>query len=406
MVVKNQAKPGGVLQKPYWSFVEIIDLALHRRFFDACNSEDAEVAEFRANLLGDLRKAILCKAIVPVDLSKSDRWFDRYEFYIEPVRKFALLLGVIALVSWGQELLNNLSSYEKAIFFKPGYDGANFFINVLFGFLKNCVLLLSGVWLIFLCYMAILKFQSKTTRGKLKYLLTDAKLRGFMEGFYESETVIDFLNSRYSLKIEKDPFRIWKEPFLRRNGDYWIVGYMGKRVCLKNQKIIETIAYLLSSPEKSFNCSDFTKVNPENINDEKSVPDHDGDVMDYKKNKNEMIQNKVDRKKAKEILEMLEADMVNARESGDADKLSSLQDNVIHLKQYIRETFSRDGNEKAPRDQAEKSRDSQKKAIERFIKGLKNDHPFLAEHLRKSIERGYNLVYRPPEEIHWDIRFD
>lgn len=407
MVNVSSSSPDQILHKPYWTFSEIVDLATHRRFRDRNTSVDPadfeEIIEFKAELLSDLKEAILCRSIIPVDLSKSDHWFGRYECYFEPTKIMATVLGTYILGYFGQMIVNSSPAVQQDLM--PGRDASHFFADLLIGYTFNILLVVSVCWSIFMFYKIIWKIRSKTPVQKLNYLMMDAKFRGFTENFYESETVIDFFNARYKLKIEKDPFRVWKEPFFKRNGDYWIVGYMGKRLCLKEQVVHEQIAYLLTNPYKEIDCRELIKCNADAIGSPETREMQSPEANEYQSFYKEFRQKNYDKNRTLKLLYAYKENLEDARLSGDSEEVIQYIQKIEYLEQYIQDTFAKSGGEKAPRDGSVRAKDSVKKGIDRFFNGLKKDHPFLAEHLASTITRSYTVSYRPPEEICWEVEF-
>lgn len=392
-----------ILRCPYWSFSEIVDFAVFKKFTDDGGSDEAEaVLQFKADFLGDLREAIHCRAIVPVDLVEDKGWFGRYRCYIEPTRMLGLASGVIVLGYVGQKMLSSSPVLSKE--FKPGYDPTNFFKDLFLWPLIGMVLLATIGWLGFLAYRGMMKYRSKSPGERLKYLLSDAKIRGLTNNLYESESIIDFLNARYALKIGKDPFRVWNEPFFKRNGDIWIVGYMGKRLCLKEKAGHPIIAHLLSRPNEEFPCTLFGKANPDDIDTDTSLKVEPDRFDEYDNFYQQVRGQKADKNKMEASLSLLMECREDARSDGQTDEAIRYTDQIEMMERYIRETYTKSGEEKPPRDISTKARDASKKAIERCISDVKKENPFLAEHLSKNITRSYSVSYHPPQEIHWDVQ--
>ena len=392
-----------ILSKPYWHFHEIVDLAVSRRFMeDSENNRAEEIAKFKVHLLRDLNEAILSRVVVPVDLVKAEGWLARNDHLLEPGKILGLALAAITLGYVGQRVLS--SSPEVLKEFKKGYDPSHFFVDLLVRQLVGTVLIAVIVWLAFLVVRGA-KARSKTTRGRIEYLMSDAEIRGFTDQLYESESVIDFLNKRYSLKIGKDPFRVWQEPFFKRNGDMWIVGYLGKRLCFKEKAGHEAIAYLLSRPGEAFDCRLFVKGNPDDIGKGQVNESGSTNFDEYAAFCQKIRAEKSDKQAIESMLQFLNEGLEETRSDGRTEDVDRYTDQIKMLERYLHETYTKGGEEKPPRDDATRARDAIKKAIERCIGDFKKDHPFFAEHLSKNITRSYSLSYNPQEEIRWDVLY-
>jgi hypothetical protein len=202
------------------------------------------------------------------------------------------------------------------------------------------------------------------------------------------------------MNIPKDPFRVWKEPFFKLNGEFWIVGFQGKRVCLGNDKITEKIAYLLSNPNKEFSALDFIKG--ANVPTENGTNDYDKE-REYQKYKSEMISKGLDKRKTEELINLLSTQIEGA-DGSSPDIILECKNKIELLNRYIKESFTINSREKPIRDNSILAQESTEQAIKRFVNKLKKVHPPLAEHL-KCIRKSSTFNYRPPDDIKWDVRF-
>lgn len=394
------SNPELILSKPYWKLDEIIDLATYRRFEAGDHEEEGhEVIEFKATLLGELEKAILSGIITTLDLRIGEDWSNRNQVYFEPTKILLSTLVLFALGYFGQRIIDSHPEYKYTIF-KEGYDSSHFFQNLMVGVAFNVLAFISLIWLLYLCYRAVRKYRCKTSQDDFHSRVHDLKFRGLYENYYDSEGVIDFLNIHYSLNIPKDPFRVWKEPFFKRNGEIWIVGFQGKRVCLENDKITEKIAYLLCNPNKEFSALEFTKE--ANIYTDNGTTDYDSE-SEYQRYKSEMIRKGLDKKKTEELINLLNSQIEDA-DASSPDKILEYKNQITLLNRYIKESFTINGKEKPIRDNNTLAQESMEQAIKRFINKLKKVHPPLAEHL-KCIRKSSTFNYRAPDDIEWDVQF-
>jgi len=401
-----QPKPESILGEPFWSLDEIIALATYKQFGeDDHDKQSQEVYEFKATLLGDLKEAILCRKIAPVDLVKNAHWADRYKEYLNPIRNSMILLLMTGL---GYLLQQYIMSHPESyyVLFKPGQNPTNFVQGVLFNYVLVISIACLIISLIFLCYMALKKYSSKTPKGKFEFQMEDAEHRGFCDNLYISDGVIDLLNEKYFLKIPKDPFRVWKMPFFRRNGDCWIIGYEGKAFILQEKTVHSQLAYLLSNPYKQFHCLELENVHPDAIGNKAFTnQEWDKEEKEYETIKNKARSLKLSKSNILGLIQKLLADKEQALCEGKENLALEKDSQIVNLKRYAKGAFTKTGAEKNVNDMVEKAKENVNQHFKRFYRSLEKESPELVLHLRKNINLGYNPIYRPPEEIHWDVQF-
>lgn len=188
-----------IMKKPYWSFSEIIEIAIKYQFMKRDNDHD-DVLNFEIKLITDMKTAIDCKDIIPVDLEKIESWIDKHKIYIKPV-----------LLNGGVLLLISLLFLLKYIWDKPEMKeaivrdgGSTDFSLILLGFCKMVVVIALPVFAIVfhrVLKRLILKFRGKSPHEMINYLLEDANVRGYTKNQFVRESVIDFLNTSYNLGI-------------------------------------------------------------------------------------------------------------------------------------------------------------------------------------------------------------
>ncbi len=401
MSFKTEDEVQKLLQEPYWSLNEITTIATHHKFSVSTAAEfTSEVEKFRSELLEDVIEGIYERTIIPIDLTKNSRWKDRFTPYLEGMNVVFGILFLYLLAYAMQKTFDLLpNTYFAKSEYDPRYFGQIIMLNFVFGVMGFIIL----IWIALLIYRFIKKRSCKSPRDKFEYLMSGAKFRGLTENFFVSDNVIDLLNMKYRLNIPKDPFRVWKEPFFKRNGHYWIVGYQGKRVCLKDDKAMGIIAYLLNSPNNNYSASDLTKYDSSTADVSKEDTSFHAD-KEYQEYKNQMVNKGLTKSKLDEMIEILENQKTDAEESGLPETVIDCKNKIDHLTRYIKETFTKTGREKPLRDQNIRSQESLKKLIQRSIDELKNVHPPLALHL-KCIRKTSIFCYRPPDDITWDVRF-
>lgn len=392
-----------LLQEPYWSLEEIISVALFHKLSGQAQSDlGSEIDQFKADMTEDVINAIFDRTIAPVDLTKISRYSHFFEG-TNPIFGFSLLC-VIAIVL--QKSFDTLPVMRRML--QPGHDARYFGQDTILSFTFSGIVAALMVCLLFYGYRTIKNLSCKTPQDKIDFLMADAKLRGLTEQYFISDNIIDFLNVKYRLNIPKDPFRVWKEPFLKRNGAIWIIGFMGKRLSIKHYVVLEKIAYLLGHPNKEIHSYEFIKPDPDNLgknHKSKTVQDSDELDTDYIEFKREKGTYKnLTRKNAEELLAYDKENLLQAKECDQTEDILHYSSQIKMWEKYIEETYTRRGAERPPADSATKDADNLKREINRFITTVGKLHPAFAEHL-KYIKKEPIFVYNPPDSITWDIRF-
>jgi hypothetical protein len=192
-----------ILHKPYWSFIEMIELAMNKQ----CNNESDgihadEDLNLKIDLITDRTEAILCRKIVPVDLEKSDTWHDISKHYMKPI----MLYGGIAVGIFMLYYLNYLWNQPSVRQLVLSEGGNADLLQIILTFAKligYSALPMLMVSLYKPVKLAVLRLKCNSARGMLKFLMEDADMRGFTKQKYDRESAIDFLDSSYGLNLDQ-----------------------------------------------------------------------------------------------------------------------------------------------------------------------------------------------------------
>jgi hypothetical protein len=394
--------PDKLLNSPYWTFDEALDIAGWKYSkINNISATDCETLKFITNVRNDLLEFLSRNRrseVVVLDL-REHRWL-----HLQAGLGVLMILGYLLLVIWVAKYIH-IEEVSRFITGNNPYEiGVKFTLYVVVTQLS--VPLLIGLFLYF-------RADDKKTFLRDLYTLKSDRERIFMHNIYFNIEIIEFFNQRYSLDLPINQFIFWKQPFWKRVGRVWALGFGGKVICVdeKSCKIVESIAYLLSEPRKEFHPIDLaSKPNPDSEDREglEFDPDEvglDSDQADYES----FVENiRKSKKSYKEVLALKDAAtqmLADATAKGDIDSVDNYRDKLKIINRYIREAYTRKGKEKQPRGNDEKAMDAYRQAFDRFIKMLKKDHPDLAQHLWENTTTGYRVVYSPREEIVWEVGF-
>lgn len=387
------------LRKPYWSYDEILHVALQHHNgsdfdeksytfeVDLTNRVNSFVRNNNYFIVTNIRKRFVTDFIESPGLPFICMLFP---LTVQLVFYWILRLGIHFKV------LNPPNNTQ--IFFSAywvGWMGIGIF----------CAILMIAIPAV-LAYIFLSINKNKSPRCRYLHNIATANITGFNDQLYESDTIIDFLNSNFRFNLPKDPFRVWREPFFKRNGEFWIIGFNGKRICLglRKNEFYEQLAFLLSRPRESFSCLDLEKAPAETHTNE-----YKAQIKPQSNDSNKSKQHANEQFNYNELIEYandLEYEKTEALSSGNTGEWEKLDDQISKVKAFIKENYTKTGEPKDADPGLEKIRNTIKKRLERIFDDIEPYHPELAGHLRQYVTRGYNPGYNPPPDSEpWDIKY-
>lgn len=385
------------MNQQFWSFDEIVEVATAKREEPIANYEpdNHEERKFKATVAGDVLKAIRDGRITRIKANKKGRVFDPDNPNHEMLANLARGAFPLAMLAY----FYLLTEKTPPNFLTEGVSPINtaFFTVALPLGVLFLMPPLTSVW------FYIQNRLARTPEDRLKYTMELAGFYGVRDDLYDSDSAICFLNQTFKSDIPRTPFRVWPDPFFRRNGDIWIVGFGGTQVLLRSDKKTqdrnERIAYLLQAPFKDFPCEQLvSKGLPETDMPSREMED-DGEHTHIKRTIEEKGLTLVQIETAAKALQ---SDAENARAAGELELLEELESQHQYLCKYLKENKNR----KPDRNAGEQARDSLKKNKAALVKDVFERNPELGDHLRKYINfSGSTVSYRPPDDLRWDVEF-
>jgi hypothetical protein len=383
-----------LLKEQYWSLQDIIDVSCSKKFeLEPERNGSVEETIFKTELVAQIQY-----------VSHTGRIFRLKQQSEGPAAQFAKSIGRGIFPLLAISIVYGVLGYLPVASVKEHIPKLELAVEI------GVVLPVVGLVTILLLFYGELfyrKLTATTPIKRYKYVLFNADRKALREELFESDSVITFLQHHFKLNIPRDPYRVWPEPFFRRNGDVWTMGYSGERFSLRvdkgSQETYERIAYLLAEPYKDFSCIDLasTKVSANEEFEVEAAEYIDNDESpDYR-----VAETLSDYELTKSALRDLEEMHRIAKEDGLNRNDEEHKEEIDKVKKYMRQTFTRAGKLKSPRGDHDRAKEVLKQTRKRFIDRVKKYSPDLAEHLRRSIKLdGGTVSYRPPEEISWDIQ--
>jgi len=253
----------------------------------------------------------------------------------------------------------------------------------------------------------VYKLHKKHSSQVMKVLVTAAKenIHNILRGVLPSASAVVFTVTEKYLK-GIDFSGTDEEPFFRKVGDLWIVGYNGLTVPLSNLKGLNYIAYLLSKPNQEISIYELNaEINKlpgdidemsvqalsenqlETILSEAKIPLTDPKtIARVKKNREEFIE-----------------ELREAEKNHDFGGIELFTEQVRKIDNYLFSVTGSGGRIRTSSDSSERIRKSISITIWRTIDKIEKTHRSLGAHLRNSINTGVEVSYKPETDIHWHL---
>jgi tetratricopeptide (TPR) repeat protein len=192
----------------------------------------------------------------------------------------------------------------------------------------------------------------------------------------------------------------------RKNDDNWTISFAGKTSQMRDGKGLRYLACLLRSPSTEFGAIDLANDQATNIGNTATVS-----LSDFAENGIE-IRSDLDgaapaldlraRSEYRQRLVDLKEELEAAERHNDPGRKERLLSEIDALMEELKTRFGRGKDLKAAlhRDRA---RSTVSKRIRFALDQIRQANPALAKHLTDSIRTGYNCVYRPKQNINWNL---
>jgi hypothetical protein len=184
---------------------------------------------------------------------------------------------------------------------------------------------------------------------------------------------------------------------LRREGEFWTIGYAGETFRLRDVKGLRYIACLLAAPGKDVHALELVSAAEGHGPDRRarlaaaeltaSFPGDAGPTLD-----------EAAKEAYRRRLEDLGEDLQQARDWGDEERAARAAEEIDFLTRELAQAVGLGGRNREATSPAERARISVTKAIKKAITLIGRESPTLASHLEASIHTGRFCRYAPPGE--------
>jgi eukaryotic-like serine/threonine-protein kinase len=184
---------------------------------------------------------------------------------------------------------------------------------------------------------------------------------------------------------------------LRREGEFWTIGYAGETFRLRDVKGLRYIACLLAAPGRDVHALELVSAAEGHGPDRRarlaaaeltaSFPGDAGPTLD-----------EAAKEAYRRRLEDLGEDLQQARDWGDEERAARAAEEIDFLTRELAQAVGLGGRNREATSPAERARISVTKAIKKAITLIGRESPTLASHLEASIHTGRFCRYAPPGE--------
>jgi hypothetical protein len=192
--------------KLYFTYGEILQIILSDIFSKSNNHiNNYYKVELVEQVVIDVNDAVEDRELIPIIIDKPYSKIGDFNWYTVDVRALGIIVGLFAMCI----LLNHFWIDPKIRYEilkdSPKFDLLEVIIKLMWVFLCCYIIhYFEGVygWI----RIFVLKAKSNTSVGMIKYQITEAKNRGYTSSAYYTDSVVNFLESKYGIKIDPDVY--------------------------------------------------------------------------------------------------------------------------------------------------------------------------------------------------------
>jgi eukaryotic-like serine/threonine-protein kinase len=181
----------------------------------------------------------------------------------------------------------------------------------------------------------------------------------------------------------------------RREGEFWTIMYEGRTFRLRDVKGLRYIASLLGSPGREVHVLELVSAVTGGPIGPRPPPAGSDLVGSWPSDLASPLDERA-KTEYRRRLEDLEEELVEARDFGDTERATRIEEEIDFLTRELAQALGLGGRDRTVASPAERARISVTKAIRTAIKLVDKQCPALAAHLEASIHTGRFCSYAPP----------
>jgi tetratricopeptide (TPR) repeat protein len=195
--------------------------------------------------------------------------------------------------------------------------------------------------------------------------------------------------------------------FLRREGDYWTVGYDGTAVRLQDAKGLTHLVCLLRESRREFHVLDLLAMTD-------GVPSESSDAGQHEKQALQLhlttelaeartLPDRRARTVYQQRLQVLREELAEAERFNDSGRVRTLQIELDFLTREVAAAYGANTYARRRNEDTEKVRKTVTHRIRTVLTKIKRVHPSLWRHLHVSLKTGTFCSYNPEKFTDWEV---
>ena len=185
-----------------------------------------------------------------------------------------------------------------------------------------------------------------------------------------------------------------------REGDFWTIGYEGKRIRLRDAKGLQYIAHLLRHDGRELHATDLAA----GIDGAPaSQGGSDGGTISAGLGDAGEALDASARAAYRQRLQDLETELAEATEWADAGRTAKLQAEIEFVRDELSGAYGLGGRARKAADIGDRARKAVTSRIRESIDRIGKEHPALARHFENAIHTGTFCGYQPDRPIRWEL---
>jgi hypothetical protein len=197
---------------------------------------------------------------------------------------------------------------------------------------------------------------------------------------------------------------------LRREGDYWTLGYAGTSCRLKDSKGLQYLAHLLEHPGREFHVLDLIQNQGLGVTDSGRANPGPGPDTRHQRpgtiNGGVPILDATAKAAYRGRLAELHEELAEAEQFNDAGRMERLRAEIQAITEQVAAAVGLGGRDRTALSAAQRARSTVTQRIRAAIQRISTHSPALADHLTNRVKTGTFCVYRPDPNrpIDWEHR--
>jgi tetratricopeptide (TPR) repeat protein len=188
---------------------------------------------------------------------------------------------------------------------------------------------------------------------------------------------------------------------LRREGEYWSVGFDGRSLRLRDSKGLRYLARLLAAPGQEIHALDLVAGEGRGG----AAPSRDDDLVAGRERGEDLLDRQAVESYRHRLAE-LEQEIEEARSWGDPERAARAEEERDALVRELATAMGIGGRSRKAVTASERARVSVTRALKAALARIAEHHPELDEHLRRTVRTGTYCSYLPDPRVpaDWDVR--